>query len=43
MIATALILVALVLASVDQFRAHGQSLTAWAVVALAVALLLGRL
>lgn len=42
MIATALILVALILALVDQFRAHGQALTTWAVALIAAALLLGR-
>jgi hypothetical protein len=39
----ALIIVGLVLALIEEFRAHGQSLVAWAVVAIAVALLWGRL
>jgi hypothetical protein len=40
---TILIIVALILALVDEFRAQGQSLTAWAVVFLAIALLIGRI
>lgn len=43
MISLALFLVALVLALVDEFRSRGQSLTGWAVVALAVGLLWGQL
>lgn len=43
MIITALFLVALILALVDEFRARGQSLTGWAVVAIALGLLWGRL
>jgi hypothetical protein len=39
----ALLVVALVLAAVDLVRSKGQALTSWAVVALAAALLLGRL
>jgi hypothetical protein len=42
-IVTALFIVALILALIDEFRAQGQSLTAWAVVALSVGLLLERL
>jgi hypothetical protein len=42
-IATVLIVVALVLALVDEFRAQGQSLTGWAVVFICAALLIGRL
>jgi hypothetical protein len=42
-IPTILIIVALILALVDEFRAQGQSLTAWAVVFLAIALLIGRI
>ncbi|MFZ0324747.1 MAG: hypothetical protein WAN48_11520 [Actinomycetes bacterium] len=41
-IPTVLIVVALLLAFVDEFRAHGQSLTGWAVVFLSIALLWGR-
>jgi hypothetical protein len=37
-----LIVVALVLAAIDVFRTRGEHLTAWAAVALAVALLVGR-
>ena len=40
---TALFIVALVLAIVDEARAQGQSLTDWAVIALSVGLLLERL
>lgn len=42
-IPTLLIVVALVLALVDEFRAQGQSLTGWAVVFIAIALLWGQL
>jgi hypothetical protein len=35
--------VALILALIDEFRAHGQSLTGWAVVALALIHLIGRI
>lgn len=42
-IPTILIIVALILALVDELRAQGQSLTGWAVVLLAVALLWGKL
>jgi drug/metabolite transporter superfamily protein YnfA len=42
-IPTILILVGLLLALVDEFRARGQSLTGWAVVFVCVALLWGRL
>jgi hypothetical protein len=38
-----LLIAALILGIVDEFRAQGQSLTAWGVIALAVALLLDRL
>lgn len=38
-----LALVALILAAIDQTRARGQSLTAWAVICLAVIHLLGLL
>lgn len=37
-----LYVVALILALIDEFRAQGQSLTAWAVVFLAVGLLWGH-
>lgn len=43
MMVLVLALVALILALVDEFRSHGQSLTGWAVVALALIHLLGRL
>lgn len=43
MLATILIVVALVLAAVDEIRAQGQALTSWGVIALSVALLVGRL
>ena len=43
MIITILIAVALILALVDELRAQGQSLTGWAVIFLAIALLVGRL
>jgi drug/metabolite transporter superfamily protein YnfA len=42
-IPTILIIVGLLLALVDEFRARGQSLTGWAVVFIAIALLWGRL
>jgi hypothetical protein len=37
-----LVVIALVLALIDEFRAQGQSLTAWAVVALCISLLWGN-
>lgn len=37
-----LFIVALILALVDEFRAQGQSLTAWAVVFIAIGLLWGH-
>ena len=37
-----LFIVALILAVIDQFRAQGQSLTAWAVICIAVGLLWGH-
>lgn len=40
---TVLILVALVLALVDEFNANGRSLTGWAVVFVCIALLWGTL
>ena len=40
---TLLVIVALILALVDEFRAQGQSLTGWAVVLLSIALLWGKL
>lgn len=43
MIPLILTIVALVLALVDEFRARGESLVAWAVVFLCVALLWGRI
>ena len=43
MIITILIAVALILALIDELRAQGQSLTGWAVIFLAIALLVGRL
>lgn len=43
MIVTILLVVALVLAAVDEVRARGQALTSWAVIIIAAALLLGRL
>lgn len=43
MIVTLLILASLVLALIEEFRAQGRNLLAWAVVALATALLIGRL
>ena len=42
-IPTALALVALILALVEEFRDRGQSLIGWAVVLIAIALLWGRL
>jgi len=42
-IITILIAVALILALIDELRAQGQSLTGWAVIFLAIALLVGRL
>jgi len=41
-IPTILFVVALILALVDEFRAQGQSLTGWAVVAIAIGLLWGN-
>ena len=38
-----LIIVALILALVDEFRAQGQSLTGWAVVLICISLLWGNL
>lgn len=43
MIAVIAYVVALVLAVVDEFQAQGRSLLGWAVIALAVGLLWGRL
>ncbi len=40
-IPTILFIVALILALVDEFRAQGQSLTGWAVAAIAIGLLWG--
>jgi hypothetical protein len=40
---TILFIVALILALIDEFRAHGQSLTGWAVILLALGLLWGFL
>ena len=42
-IPTILVLIALVLALVDEFRAQGRSLTGWAVVLVCVSLLWGNL
>jgi drug/metabolite transporter superfamily protein YnfA len=42
-IPTVLVIVALLLALVDEFRARGQSLTGWAVVFICAALLWGRI
>ena len=42
-IPTILVIVALILALVDEFRAQGQSLTGWAVVLVCVSLLWGHL
>lgn len=42
-IATVLFIVALILALVDEFRAQGQSLTAYAVILICVGLLWGHL
>lgn len=41
-IPTIIIIVALVLAIIDEVRAQGQSLVAWAVILLSVALLWGK-
>jgi hypothetical protein len=38
-IVTVLVIVALILAAVDEIRANGQSLTGWAVILLSIALL----
>lgn len=43
MIVTVLLCVALILAVIDEVRAQGQALTTWAVIAIAAALLIGRL
>ncbi len=43
MIVTALFIVALVLALIEEFRARGESLIAYAVIALSIGLLWGRL
>lgn len=43
MIPLALTIVALILALIDEFQAQGRSLVGWAVVALAIALLWGKL
>ena len=40
---TILIVVAVILALIDEFRAQGQSLTGWAVVLIGIALLWGKL
>jgi uncharacterized membrane protein len=42
-IPTILFIVALILAIIDEFRAQGQSLTAWAVILIALGLLWGHL
>jgi drug/metabolite transporter superfamily protein YnfA len=42
-IPTLLVIVALVLALIDEFRANGQSLTGWAVVFVCLSLLWGNL
>jgi hypothetical protein len=42
-IPTLLIVVAVILALIDEFRAQGQSLTGWAVVLIGAALLWGNL
>lgn len=42
-IPTILAIVALILALIDELRARGQSLTGWAVVLIAIALLWGQL
>ncbi len=41
-IPTILIVVALILALIDEFRAQGQSLTGWAAVLISIALLWGK-
>lgn len=43
MMPTVFAVVALILAAIDQFRAKGQSVLAWAVICLALALLWGWL
>lgn len=43
MIILALLVAGLILAAIDEVRAQGQSLTTWAVILLAIALLVGRL
>ena len=43
MVVTILLVIALVLAIVDEIRARGQNLTAWAVIIVAGVLLYGRL
>jgi hypothetical protein len=40
---TAFFFAAVILALVDEFRSHGQSLTGWAVVLIGIGLLIGRL
>jgi drug/metabolite transporter superfamily protein YnfA len=40
---TALALVALILAAIDELQAQGRALTSWAVILIAIALLWGRL
>jgi hypothetical protein len=42
-IPTILVIVALILALVDEFRSQGQSLTGWAVVLVCISLLWGNL
>lgn len=42
-IPTILIIIALVLAVIEEFRAQGQSLIAWAVILVSVALLWGKI
>lgn len=42
MLVTGLLIAALVLTLVEEFRAQGQYLTGWAVVLIAIALLIGR-
>lgn len=43
MLVTALLIAALVLALIEEFQAQGRSLIGWAVVLVAIALLIGRL
>ncbi len=42
-IPTILVVIALILALIDEFRAQGQSLTGWAVVLLSISLLWGNI